>query len=348
MNKTVIKKSESVDLFLQTFRKFNFSLSFESSLPENFLTFTHKFSENIQDLSFKTIKLSNFYDFIANLTNLTNLKNLEIINCSFEGEGCSPSPDDLCLNLNTLLLVSFESFDSIKGFEVDQLLSIIPRLQILSCILNDDPCYQRAIVKYLTNPKLTKFLKELHFISFDNADIISPVFKTNHLRLEKFFWTCFREINCVSDLELFLSNQTSLKVLDLMLNATPCSRNIVKICSKLNLEQLTFNMNNEKLENCEILSELWNLKNLKIFCCNSSIFKSLNRTSKMENLTLFNYLGDLDEHLGKFEFLTSLTSLKITQTLINDTLLQAIFKNLVKLRDLRFIDKGFESVSLID
>lgn len=294
------------------------------------------------------IKLSNFYDFIANLTILTKLRNLEIINCSFEGDGCSVSPDELCLKLKTLLLVSFESFNSLKGFEVDQLLMIIPNLEILSCILSEDHCYQRAIVNYITNEKLTKFLKELHFISFDNAKIISPVFKTNHLKLEKFFWTCFRQINCVSDLELFLSNQTSLKVLDLTLNATQCSRNIVKICSKLNLEQLTFNMNNERLENCEILSELWNLKNLKIFCCNSSIFKSLNRESKMENLTLFNYLGDLTEHVAKFEFWTSLTSLQITQTLINDLLIQAIFKNLVKLRDLRFIDRGCESVSLID
>lgn len=266
--------------------------------------------------------------------------------CSFKNGNCSVFPSDMFLNLTSLLLISLDEIKSMEGSEVDHLLSIIPSLKILSCSLSEDQDFQRAIVNYLKNPKLTKSIKELHFISFDNADILSSVFQTSHLDLEKFYWTCFKKVDCVSDVESFLSNQKNLKILDLVLLGTNFARSIVRICPKIKLEQLTFNLNNEIIEDSHILEELWNLKHLKIFCCNSRVFKSLNKISEMENLTLFCYLDDLTHHTEKLKFLTCLKSFQVSQTLINDTLIQAVIKNLLNLRELLFSDSRKHSVRL--
>lgn len=127
-----------------------------------------------------------------------------------------------------------------KDFEVDHLISIIPNLEILSFHIHDDNCFLKAIVNYLTNPNLTKSIKELNLQSYDDFNVLSSVFQTKHLKLEKFTWSCMKNMDCVSDVENFLSNQINLKVLELLLTETNLFNTIAKICSKINLEQLLF------------------------------------------------------------------------------------------------------------
>lgn len=350
MQITKISKSDAVDCFLQSFRKFKFSLKFQTNLPVNYFQFTYKFSEFIHELRFFDICLSSYYNFIVNVTNLKNLRYLDINLCSFNDEVCSKFPTDLSLNLNSLrLMISFDDDNKIiKGSETDFILSIIPNLEILTCNFGGDYGFQRAIINYLKNPELTKSLKELHFTSFGNDNLLSSVFRINHLSLEKFFWLCFREIDFVSDVEDFLSSQKNLKVLDLVSCGTSLRKSILKISSKINLEQLTFSLNDEIIQNSHLFEHLWNIKNLEIFCCNSSIFKSLKKISKVEELTLFCYVDDLSQHQEKFKFLTGLKSLHVSQSLINDTLLQAVFKNLINLRSLFLIDNNGNESKITD
>lgn len=345
VNKAIVNvtESETIDFLLETTRKFKFNLKFTKSLPENFHQFSSKFSENIVEVGLVKIKLLNFYDFIANLTNLKNMRKLKLINCSFDGDGCSSSPENLCLNLTTLLL-TITSNCSMKEYEVRHLLSIIPNLKSLSCNLSEDYNLEKSVVDYLKNQKLTKSLKEIYFISFKST-VLGEIFQTNHLNLNKFFWKTFNTVNCVTDLETFLINQKNLKVLDLYL-VQDFLRSAVRICSKINLEQLSFNLNMERIEDSEILHVFWNLKYLKIYNCNSVIFKSLTKESKIKNLTLIGYTDDMSQNKDKFEFLTNLISFRVEESFINDQLIQSIIRNFSNLRELYLLDHKLESVSL--
>lgn len=340
-----ITQSEAVDFFLETTRKFKFSLKFKHSLPEKFHQFSSKFTENIIEVCFIKIRLSNYYDFIGNLTNLKNMRSLKIINCSFEGDRCSTSPEELSLNLTTLLL-TITSTTSMKDYQVQHLLSIIPNLKSLSCNLSEDFYLEKAIVGYVKNPKLTKSLKEIYFISFKSS-ALCDIFHTNHLNLTKFFWKTFNAIDNVSQLETFLVQQKELRVLDLYL-VQDFLRSAVRICTKLNLDQLSFNLNLQTIQDSETLQVFWKLKYLKIYNCNSLIFKSLTKTSELESLTLIGYTDDMSECIDKFKYLTSLTSLRVEESFINDNLIQSIFKNLSNLKELYLLDHKLESVSLED
>lgn len=333
--------NEAVDFFIEheITRKFNFSLKLFVNLPDKFLEFANKFSENIIDLELIDIKLFNYYDFIAKLTKLTNLRNLKLDSCLFKHDDSliiAPA-DDLYFNLTTLdLTLVYSNYQ----MEVAHLLSIINILKIFKCS-SFKMNVQRTIIDSLKKPKLTKSIKEISFYDFDST-VLSPFFQIKNFNLEKFVLTCYGKIDCLSDLERFLLSQKNLKIL--ALDYGPSVRTIVSICSKVYLEQLTFDFNDEIIDDSEILAVLWKLKYLKITSCNRSIFKSLIKNSETEEFTLTYYDGDMSLHKDKFEYMTNLTSFRIEYSVINDDLIQAIFKYLIQLRDLFLIDNEEESV----
>lgn len=268
-----ITSSEAVDNFLQTTSKYKFNLNFITPLPANFHQFLAKFTENIVELCLVNIDcrgLFNFNNFITKLTLLKRIRILKIINCSFKGKRRgkeSKSSKKLCLNLTTLLLTITLTPLKMKEYEVRHLLSIIPNLESLSCKLDDNYIIEKAVVDFLKNQKLAKSLKEINFIT-DNSTVLCEIFHTNHLNLNSFMWKSVTKIDCISDLETFLIKQTNLKKLDVyfvqnFLKSAAC------ICSKINLEQLTFNLNMETIDDAdaEILQFFLNLKYLKIFKC---------------------------------------------------------------------------------
>lgn len=70
----------------------------------------------------------------------------------------------------------------------------------------------------------------------------------------------------------------------------------------------------------------------------------------MEHLKLVCFCRDdyniLTTLIEKLTFLPGLTSFQLINALINDTLVQAIFKNLLNLRDLMFVDPRSPSQSV--
>lgn len=121
----------------------------------------------------------------------------------------------------------------------------------------------------------------------------------------------------------------------LLLSGANYIKTILKICSKIKLEHLSFsNYGNGIIENEDSIKkseEFWNVKRLEIIGGNSDIFKFLNKMSKMEHLTLcgYNRLDDTTHLTEKLKFLPGLRSFITYEVLINDTLIQAVCKNLL-------------------
>lgn len=247
--------SEDIDFFLKTSRKFQFRLEISERMPEKYLQFTQKFSDNIIDLRLVGINLpalddlyiknmknlinldlddcnipSSLANFISNIVNLKSLRTLALDACSFE----IPSilPDDLYLNVTSLKLHCF-----VNESNVHSLLLFTPKLKTLSVVFSDSNS-EEIVLKYLKNTKLTKSLTELYLRRYNENNDVRDVFQLNHLNLKKFTWKSNAQITPVAELETFLSSQMNLT--SLLLSNVVINDKLIQIVFKklLNLREL--------------------------------------------------------------------------------------------------------------
>lgn len=203
-----------MDSFLESKRKLNFSLKFNSNLPTNFFKFTNEFAANIIELTFIEIKLFGFCDFIANLSTLKSMKILKISNCSFKGDGyLNIMPPDYLTLSNTELCFSNIGRYGMNDFEITHLLSVTPNLIKFSCDVTEYNDSGKIICDYLNNPQLTKSLKQLKIFGF-KSHLLYNFFRTKHLDLEVFYWKSYNTVSCIREIETFLMGQKNLKVVN--------------------------------------------------------------------------------------------------------------------------------------
>lgn len=206
-----LSKSKALDAFLESKRRLKFSLKLKSKVPRNFLKFVNEFAANIIELTFIDIKLSSYYEFIANLSKLKNMKTLKISNCSFHRTGSMPS-DYLTLSNTELCLSNLEKH-GMNDFEISHLLSITPNLIKLSCDVTEYNDSGKPICDYLVNPLLTKSLKELKIFGIKSC-LLCNFFQSKHLDLELFFWKSYNTVRSIREIETFLIGQRNLKIVN--------------------------------------------------------------------------------------------------------------------------------------
>lgn len=353
VSKTIVRlHSLENNRFLKSWRKFNFKLSIDTHLPDKYFEFKKKFFENIIEIEFDRIYLPSLDILRQYLENLTNLKSLSFIDCRFQNLTTSP---DVLISLNVTSLLFKGSF--LKAIVVDYILSITPNLKILTANLFEAD-YIKTIVRYGKNPELTKSLRELSIYNGTRTDFCD-LFQSKHLNLHKFVWNsqlCRRPNENLQSLDIFLTNQSNLKELNLNVNPSATQLLITPVIWTLNtLEHLTFDYRSEYMESLNF-KPFWKLKYLKIVYANSNIFKSLTTSSQMESLTLESFCEDINETeiTDKFEFLTNLKvfnlylgHISLSESFyIGNEMLQTIFRHLINLRELDLEDSTTVKVSV--
>lgn len=334
--------------FIKSWRKFNFKLSIDVHLPAKYFQFKQKFLENIVEIEFDDIYLPNLEILRQYLEDLTNLVKLTFINCRFKD--LTIYPDVITLNVTSL---HFEG-NFLTDITVSYILSLTPKLKVLST--NSINCYDydKAITRYLKNPNLTTSLRDLTIYNKNGySSFLCDILPAKHLNLEKInLNTPSRNLPHVEDLEMFLTQHTNLKVLNLLLSV-PFLTQLIRICSLNALEHLSFNclldinMGNGNFE------VFWKLKYLKLNRASSALFKSLTKPSEMETLILESFTDDMNDEIT--DNLTLLTNLKVFKISVKDSsfevslyfknnLMQSIFKHLLNLRELFLEDCTYYDV----
>lgn len=334
---------EEMDFWLQSSRKFQFSLHFYcAKFPENYKQFTEKFFENIIEIQlWNGASLSSFSDIIASFMYLKNLQIL-VLGCEFKTY--EYLPDNLSLSIKDLFLSRGGIPKNLMDISVFySILSFTPNLEELTVYVNNYD-EQREIVKQLKDPEVTKSIKMLMWYDrnkISTTHFFCDFYDIKNLNLEKFTFSSEHfPIEKLEKLESFLSNQKKLNALHLVLSNLKLLE--IRIFSLKNLQSLSIEYSKFFTNLDDNWKCLWKLKHLKLCCGIRTIFKYLNKNCGMESLQLTNKdEAEIPFDLNKFQFLINLKSLilivKFTYFKM-DNLLQAILKHLINLQILYLAD----------